>query len=653
MNFNMNGTKVQPLYILEILKKHTNSGKFLTKEGIAEKLRDEGYCPVRKDKKGKYVERSISETKSISNDLDMLLDLGFKIHGLEPEIDEETGREIQPRGKIWIEKDISDEKLQMLIDTIVFSNFIEKSEAKELIDALILLGGNESESKKSGSSRIDGGQVYHQEKAEFFKELKVINQAMGLKEPKKVAFKYAQYKYENDKFILEKVREHIVSPYHFVIQKGYYYLIGYNHKKECLWHYRLDYVKDAKILKELAKPRRETELNGKDIGKYVLEHPYMFAGSPKGIEVRVSAERIGIIHDTFGTAFTKIKDNGDTIDFRVHCTEEDAFHWAMQYGSHIEVLKPQSLRDRIRYHVECMMFNYQSGEGDKYTEAIRFARRHKVLNLEGVDLNGKTKHYSLKNVRKVRLSNNNIDNVDFLKNMPFLCEVSIKNNPITDISALKYCKNINTLQLENLKISSIDAICDLPIYSLYLGLGRTEDLSAVTKLKKLKFIKGTYECVYNNETLAYAWEELEKKGVRQQVTEKEGDDVNKNNGHFLNAYYPYNLMRVIFGRENIWVGEHDEIVSAMDKVVEKFVGKERQYIELIYQQRVSDFTARKTLGLSEEEFWDIKKVVDKKLENRQYVGSLEKFVEEEDYQRNYSLADLRKRLTIIEKISKN
>ncbi|MBQ3115994.1 MAG: hypothetical protein IJC07_03090, partial [Clostridia bacterium] len=68
---------------------------------------------------------------------------------------------------------------------------------------------------------------------------------------------------------------------------------------------------------------------------------------------------------------------------------------------------------------------------------------------------------------------------------------------------------------------------------------------------------------------------------------------------------------------------------------------------------VSDFTARKTLGLSEEEFWDIKKVVDKKLENRQYVGSLEKFVEEEDYRRNYSLDDTRKRLKIIEENSKN
>lgn len=640
MNFEVGGNKAQAFYVLWALENYSDEKHTLKQDEILEILEKNGHK---------------TEIKSVRRDLELLYYLGFNIHGVGPEFDKVTGEELpKRRGKIWLEREISDEKLKLLIDSVLFSNYIGNAEAKELIDGLISLGSGDIK-KKSASSRIDGGKIYHQDNVGFFKELGTINQAMLINNgvSKQISFKYAQYKYKGKDMVLEKAREHVVSPYFFVSQKGNYYLVGYNHKADCLWHYRMDYVKDVQILKANALPKDQTELKGKDIGKYVAEHPYMFSGVPEGIEVRVSADRFGILHDTFGTAFTKIKDNGDTIDFRVYCTEEDAFHWAMQYGSHIEVLKPQSLRDRIRDHVECMMFNYQSGEGDKYTEAIRFARRHKVLNLEGIDLNGKTKHYSLKNVRKVRLSNNNIDNVDFLKNMPFLHEVSIKNNPITDISALKYCKNINTLQLENLKINSIDAISDLPIYSLYLGLGRTEDLSVVTKLKNLKFIKGTYECVYNNETLAYAWDELEKKGVRQQVIEREGDDVNKNNGHFLNAYYPYNLMRAIFGRENIWVGEHDEIVSAVDKVVEKFVGKERQYIELIYQQRVSDFTARKTLGLSEEEFWDIKKVVDKKLENRQYVGSLEKFVEEEDYRRNYSLDDTRKRLKIIEENSKN
>jgi len=652
MNFGVETTKVQPLYILYVLKRFTDEKNTLTQEGIARKLRDLGYCPVRKDKNGNIKERKLDERKSIGQDLKLLYYMGYPIHGVEKELDEDGNELPATRGKIWIEKEISDEKLQMLIDTIVFSNFIEKSEAKELIDALISVNGNECESKKSASSRIDGGQVYHQDKAEFFKELKVINQAMRLKDPKRVAFKYAQYKYENDKFILEKVREHIVSPYHFVIKKGYYYLIGYNHKKECLWHYRLDYVKDVKILKELAKVRSDTELVGKDIGKYVLEHPYMFAGTPKGIEVRVSADRLGIIHDTFGTAFTKIKDNGDTIDFRVYCTEEDAFHWAMQYGSHIQVLKPQSLRNRIRYHLENMTFNYFREDGDRYTEAIRLARSRKILNLEGIDLTGKTKHFNLKNVRTILLSNNNIDNVDFVKNMPYLRHVCIKNNPITDLGALKECKSVVRLELENLKIKDIEPIADLPIETLYLGLGKTEDLSAVYKLKKLKWLKASETCADYNETLSSNWDEFEKRGVHTWICERESDNVNINAGKHLNAQYPYNLLNSIFGRDNVWVGDHNEISIAVDNFIEKFTDKEKAYLDLIYKQRVSNRDARKTLALSDSEIRTLHNDILRKFRNPIFTDSLEKFIQKEDAQKNYSLSETIKRKKEIEKNSK-
>ena len=148
MNFGVETTKVQPLYILYVLKRFTDEKNTLTQEGIARKLRDLGYCPVRKDKNGKTKERKLDERKSIGQDLKLLYCMGYPIHGVEKELDEDGNELPATRGKIWIEKDISDEKLQMLIDTIVFSNFIEKSEAKELIDALISINGNECESKK-------------------------------------------------------------------------------------------------------------------------------------------------------------------------------------------------------------------------------------------------------------------------------------------------------------------------------------------------------------------------------------------------------------------------------------------------------------------------------------------------------------------------
>ena len=72
MNFGVETTKVQPLYILYVLKKYTDEKHTLSQEGIARKLRDLGYCPVRKDKNGKTKERKIDERKSIGQDLKLL-----------------------------------------------------------------------------------------------------------------------------------------------------------------------------------------------------------------------------------------------------------------------------------------------------------------------------------------------------------------------------------------------------------------------------------------------------------------------------------------------------------------------------------------------------------------------------------------------------
>lgn len=626
MNFNMNGTKVQPLYIVEILKKYTDRDHFLTKEGIAEKLRYEGYCPLRK-KDGKYVERSVDEIKSISKDLDMLLDMGFKIHGLEPEIDEETGEEIPTRGKIWIEKEISDEKLQMLIDTIVFSNFIEKSEAKELIDALISINGSACESKKSASSRIDGGQVYHQDKAEFFKELKVINQAMGLKEPKKVAFKYAQYKYNNDKFILEKVREHIVSPYHFVIKKGYYYLIGYNHKKECLWHYRLDYVKDVKILKELAKERSETELYGKDIGKYVLEHPYMFAGTPKGIEVRVSADRLGIIHDTFGTAFTKIKENGDTVDFRVYCTEEDAFHWAMQYGSHIEVLKPQSLRDRIRYHVESMTFRYKCSDGDRYSQEIKKARRGLHLELKGIDLSRRTEHFKLNKIYRVFLSDNNLTDITFLENYPELCEISLKNNNVSDLSILGTFKNLETIELYNLgDVKNIDFIANLnKVKKLIIDFDRDVDLSKLNNIKGLEYLAISERCSFN---LSFDLDKIERENpkIKIKVFDREYNRNNKDLPKYMLEPFYRIMLKIAFGFFVEFGGDENEMSATVEEMIQKLPLEEKEIIELMYREKLSKYEISVKLNKSEDEVQRLRMSALSKISHESFNEKLKKFI---------------------------
>ena len=239
INFGAGGNKAQVFYVLWVLQNYSDENHFLKQDDIVEILKNKGH---------------FTERKSVARDLNLLAELGFNIHGVLPELDEDGNELPIPRGKIWLEREISDEKLKLLIDSILFSNYIGKEEAKDLIDALISLGSAKLKAK-SATSRIDGGKVYHQENVDFFKELATINEAMVEKHgvSQQISFKYAQYKYKGEEIVLEKERDHVVSPYFFVSQKSNYYLVGYNHKQECLWHYRMDYVKDVKILKDTAK----------------------------------------------------------------------------------------------------------------------------------------------------------------------------------------------------------------------------------------------------------------------------------------------------------------------------------------------------------------------------------------------------------------
>ena len=346
MNFKAGGYKAQAFYVLWVLENYSNENKKLKQSDIVKYIRENGHD---------------ADRKSVGRDLLLLKDIGFNVHGVGEQLDD-NGNEIpMQRGKIWLERDVSDEKLQMLIDNVLFSSYLGKNDAKELIAYLISQGGKKLKAK-SAASRLDGSNIFHQDNVEFFKELRKIKEAMievkGVS--KKISFKYAKYKYKDGKVVLEPERKHFVSPYFFVSKKGNYYLVGYNHEKECLWHYRLDYVRNVEILNENAKSKYETELKGKTICQYVAEHPYMFSGSVEGVEARLPSNRLGIVIDTFGSSYRHVGEQNGYSTVRIYCSESDAFHWAMQYGTHVEVLSPKPLRDAIRTHVKDMMARYSA-----------------------------------------------------------------------------------------------------------------------------------------------------------------------------------------------------------------------------------------------------------------------------------------------------
>ena len=75
--------------------------------------------------------------------------------------------------------------------------------------------------------------------------------------------------------------------------------------------------------------------------------------------------------DEFGKAL-RVEEDGDEIVVTVSANEEAMFRWAMEYGDKIEIMEPESLRERMRKAAERMTQVYgQDDENDKQASEMQ------------------------------------------------------------------------------------------------------------------------------------------------------------------------------------------------------------------------------------------------------------------------------------------
>ena len=84
----------------------------------------------------------------------------------------------------------------------------------------------------------------------------------------------------------------------------------------------------------------------------------MFCGESIKVKFRADKDIINDIVDWFGTAVKFSDETKETVDVTVTVNENAMFHWAMQYGTFVEVLTPETLRSRIGEAIKNMNVKY-------------------------------------------------------------------------------------------------------------------------------------------------------------------------------------------------------------------------------------------------------------------------------------------------------
>ena len=320
--------KMLNLLILEILKDYTDADHPLTQQEIIDLLnRNYGM---------------ICDRRSVRNNIRSLQDMGYDI--------------CTQRGCYLVGREFDDAELRMLIDSVLFSKNLSCPQAKRLIDKLKSFGNRYFHAKVTHVSNLPD--IFHSDNKQTMLALDVLNDAIEAN--RKVSFIYNCYGMD---FKLHPRRKepYVVSPYQMVANNGRYYLIGNYDKYDDVSHYRIDRITSVTVLSESRKPKSKIKdfARGFNLPRHMAEHIYMYSGESVTVKFTAEMNLMDELVDWFGTDFRIHEMGHDTMMVTLTCNERAMMYWALQYGQHIEIKEPQSLRDSVRRIVQQMAGKYE------------------------------------------------------------------------------------------------------------------------------------------------------------------------------------------------------------------------------------------------------------------------------------------------------
>ena len=326
--------------ILDILEKYTDSEHTLSQKDIEDKLKSEYGVKV--------------DRKAIKRNLMDLIDCGYNIEytrKVRMTPNKKTGEpeESYVLTDFYLSREITDGELRMLIDGLLFSNHVPYSQCKQLAQKL------EGLSNKYFRSHLSHIYTLHNDDTDnkqIFLNVEQIEDAIT--QGRKIAFKYCSY--GTDKKLHPRTRSdgseiYTVSPYQMAAKEGKYFLICNMDKYDDISNYRIDRMKEVKILGDKIKPYESLRGAGGvplDLFDYMQKHVYMYAGGNCRAKLRISRAMIGDIIDMFGKDVSFCEESGDCVCVNVHANEESIAHVAQNFAPHVEVLEPRELREKVR-----------------------------------------------------------------------------------------------------------------------------------------------------------------------------------------------------------------------------------------------------------------------------------------------------------------
>ncbi len=309
--------KAALLYVLKILKEETDENHGLKQKEIIEKLYNQYFIKV--------------DRKKIARDLAALEEFGFDIQH-------------DSQGYKLIEREFDEAETHVLIDALLASKYITAKNTENLIDKLLRFQSNYFKSHVNRRFFVNDWEKT--DNKQFFYNFNDIAEAID--KGKKISFDF--YKY-NENLQFEKSSSHVVSPYQFIVHNQRYYLMSYSDQYQKVFYCRVDRIKNVQILED--QPALDIHkvpgyARGIDFKKFSRALPYMFSDNPETIVFKADATLVDQVVDWFGKDIQVVPlPDENKVEITLEACPNGMEVWLLQYAKSTEVIKPESLRQKI------------------------------------------------------------------------------------------------------------------------------------------------------------------------------------------------------------------------------------------------------------------------------------------------------------------
>jgi predicted DNA-binding transcriptional regulator YafY len=113
----------------------------------------------------------------------------------------------------------------------------------------------------------------------------------------------------------------------------------------------MDHISNMSIYEKPAVPIADVKgYRGAEFHRIAATLPYMYTDAPERIEFIADEQIVDQVVDWFGkdVKMAHLPDCAGKVKVEILSSPSAMEHWALQYRNHVEVTKPESLRERIK-----------------------------------------------------------------------------------------------------------------------------------------------------------------------------------------------------------------------------------------------------------------------------------------------------------------